>query len=374
MRVQLITDYQKFLELEQQWNSVIDRSDENIFWLRHEQLCIWFETMVQASAIGSRRELFILLVYDGEELIAIAPLVRTKIKLFGIPVRAISFMHQGRREIVILRNKEEVLNLLFGYLRQVKHIWLNMLMVPKRSEHAHLIEGAAASNGLLVRRIEPRLRNSHLYISLVSDWAQYEKTLSKQHKDNINRAERKLSELGRLEYEQISPTADLEAVIGSLTQVELNSWRMNQGARVTNVTSGRSFNYAARFIHESAKRGYLRVALLKLNDAPIAYYVYVSYKNHYLAIWTGYDTNYRKYSPGQLMLRYVLKSCFETKHEQFDFLGYFEYETRWTNSFLQHEDIKIYRSRLMYALDTWLSSKFKPHKPREPQTMREFQT
>jgi len=75
-----------------------------------------------------------------------------------------------------------------------------------------------------------------------------------------------------------------------------------------------------------------------------------------------------------LMLRYVLKSCFETKHEQFDFLGYFEYETRWTNSFLQHEDIKIYRSRLMYALDTWLSSKFKPHKPREPQTMREFQT
>ena len=45
------------------------------------------------EAFGAGRRLYVLLIWDGEELIGIAPLMISRVKMYGLPVREIGFIY-----------------------------------------------------------------------------------------------------------------------------------------------------------------------------------------------------------------------------------------------------------------------------------------
>ena len=81
MKIQVINQYNDFIKLKDTWNELLMKSNHTLVFLTHQWTDVWWK------AFGEGKELFILLVYDGNELVAIAPFMRNKGKhtLIGKP-------------------------------------------------------------------------------------------------------------------------------------------------------------------------------------------------------------------------------------------------------------------------------------------------
>ena len=76
----------------------------------------------------------------------------------------------------------------------------------------------------------------------------------------------------------------------------------------------------------------LHLSYLTLNDNIIAAHSGYIYNNHYYYLFPAYDFNFKKYSPGKILLNYLIVNCKEKKISYFDFtIGAEEYKKKWSN-------------------------------------------
>ena len=81
IRVQTISDYQALLDLEPTWNEVAEAAGLDHPFLEYAWVRTWWECFGAGSA------LHILVLKDAEQTVAIAPLILTPIRMWGIRVR-----------------------------------------------------------------------------------------------------------------------------------------------------------------------------------------------------------------------------------------------------------------------------------------------
>jgi len=86
----------------------------------------------------------------------------------------------------------------------------------------------------------------------------------------------------------------------------------------------------------------LLFSVLLLDKTPIAfYYGFICYKTYYF-YRTSFDIAYSLYSPGHVLLHYLLKYCIERHIETFDFLrGGYQYKDRYSNKIIYNCNIII---------------------------------
>src|SRR5688572_10543152 len=82
VHIEVITEYSKFLSLGTVWNKLLDRSGIDHPFLTHEWISVWWECFADAAATP-----YILTVVSGSDIIAIAPLMLSRARLYGCPVR-----------------------------------------------------------------------------------------------------------------------------------------------------------------------------------------------------------------------------------------------------------------------------------------------
>ena len=92
MMVDEVKDFSSFLALEKEWNSLVERSQDDTIFLRHEWFKCWW------NAYGAEKELLILLVKEDGELIGISPFMISKVRFRGFPIKKISFIENGLME------------------------------------------------------------------------------------------------------------------------------------------------------------------------------------------------------------------------------------------------------------------------------------
>src|SRR5947208_10757678 len=91
--VEKVTSGEGFKRLAAVWNPLLAESASNTLSLTFEWLTVWWEVF------GTERELYILVVRDGEELIGIAPLLRREMRHYGVlPYRRLEFLASGEDE------------------------------------------------------------------------------------------------------------------------------------------------------------------------------------------------------------------------------------------------------------------------------------
>ena len=74
LEIEIIEDFDRFLELEPVWNKTLTKSDIDIPFLTFEWFECWWRWYENDNA------LFIILVKEGEEILGIAPLMIKRIK------------------------------------------------------------------------------------------------------------------------------------------------------------------------------------------------------------------------------------------------------------------------------------------------------
>jgi hypothetical protein len=144
--VEVVTEYPDFVAMEGEWNALVDRARGNHPFLRHE----WVRACWQSLSAG--RRLHVLAVRSRDELVAIAPLVLTRERMYGVSVRTLRFIfnvHAPRLDLIVARSHRDVCRTLWRYLRERGSLWdvVEMHELPEGSHTVGELRRAAEEDG-----------------------------------------------------------------------------------------------------------------------------------------------------------------------------------------------------------------------------------
>jgi hypothetical protein len=119
------------------------------------------------------------------------------------------------------------------------------------------------------------------------------------HRKDLRRKEKRLSETGFVEYDQLSSEGDIDAWTDDFLEVEASGWKGTEGSALAASEESRSF--FVRVAREAFSRGRLMMLALRFNGKPIALKFNLLGCPGAYSLKIGYDEGYARYSPGLLL-------------------------------------------------------------------------
>lgn len=126
-----------------------------------------------------------------------------------------------------------------------------------------------------------------------------EHSISGKKRKELRRQERRLGELGKLEYDQLTPDGDLDLWLDEFLELEAHGWKGSKGTALKNdPTTLAVFRAYARGAF--ARRRWMALAL-RLDGRPIAMKCNLLAGDGAVAFKIAYDERYARFSPGVLL-------------------------------------------------------------------------
>ena len=189
------------------------------------------------------------------------------------------------------------------------------------------------------------------FLKIDQNWDMFYETKKKKFRYNLNRAERKLNEIGDLKLvhhttpDQIAQNLDLAFDI---------HWKRWQGRYNSSRFSHPAWKAFYRELAIAfAEKGWMDLVLLEVGGKSIAFSYGFIFNNKYYFYVTAIDpdTAYEKYSPGTVLIRHLLEKAFESGLDEFDFmLGDEAYKRIWTKSYREVYTYALTRNALKAKL------------------------
>jgi len=354
LKVREVDDFQG---LEKIWNCALKKNllGDNVF-LTWEWLSIWWEHF------GKGRKLLVLLVEDGDELLAIAPLMLSKYKLpsFGT-VKKIEFLGTRTSDynnFIILKKEMECLRLIIEYL--VNSVtdwnWIELKEIPETAENTVYLERLffASQYDLKLKR---RVCNICPYISLPGSFDQLMNGLSKNMRQNLNRYLRRISKKHRValkRYDEmgLSVRESMEVFI------RLNERRW---ALEGQLGSFRSKEDAFRNFHMDiaecfANEGWLGLYFLTADDEPVSVQYTFEYGRKMYYYLAGYEPRFAEYSVGNLIIMFLLEKCVKNGFTEYDMMrGNELYKLLWTSTCRRNFEVRFVRKNVRDGFLDWIT-------------------
>ena len=355
IRVETVTDYQAFLDLEPVWNELAAVAGLDHPFLEHVWIRTWWE------CFGAGSTLQVLVVTSGDQTVAVAPLILTSIRMWGIKVRRLGFFynsHVPRADFLIGQYPEEVYRAVWNHLSKTRD-WdlLQLCQLPEGSATLKAISDLAAPCHC---RIVTWLSGASPYLPIGSSWAQYSESLASKHRANLRNRFKRLNAIGPVEVETITSHEDLPGVLEAGLHMEAAAWKGQAGTAISSEPEVAKF-YATLALR-AADRGWLRLHFLNAASRRVAFDFSLEYRNRIHLLKIGYDPVCAPYSPSNLLLSMILQESFE-RHDlvEYDFLGESgEWKLQWTKLARPHYWLFVFSSTLKGRLLHFIKSQLVP--------------
>lgn len=304
LRVEAITDYQSLLALEPAWNQLADQAGVDhpfqFDWVR-----TWWEHF------GGGKKLLVLVVRDGDQPQAIAPLLLNRQRMYGLKLRQLEFFHNDttpRLDFLVARPDPEIYAALWKYLVGLHEVWdaIKLCQVPGGSPTLEHWNSLARAEGFLAGVW--RCSNSP-YLLLNGNWDDHLAGLRSDYRCELRRQERHLEELGPLELELVCSPDEVAAAIEETALMPAAGWKAKECAGIGRRSDTRRFY--ARLAERFSARGWLHLHFLRLNKQRIAFGFGVNYRNRLFVLRSGCRPEFASYAPYSVLLSRVIRRSFE---------------------------------------------------------------
>ena len=122
---------------------------------------------------------------------------------------------------------------------------------------------------------------------------------SREHRKDLRRRKRRLSELGQLEFSSLEATGDVDAWLDEFLQLEASGWKGTSGGAFACIEANRS--YFVSITKAAFARGRLSMLAVRLDGKPIAMKCNFIAEPGSFAFKIAFDENFAAYSPGVLL-------------------------------------------------------------------------
>jgi len=273
------------------------------------------------------KELLVLLVYDGQDLIGIVPLCKTKSMFRKIEV--IGSGVADYEDFIIVRKRQECIPAIFQFLHEKVKDWdfLGFTHIPSDSpNHEFLLTEVAHRNQHFKYedyKIAP-------FLKIDESWDKYYKTLRGHFRRNLQMRLRRLQSV-RYQVKWCQTEDEIEQFIDIFFEFKTGQYKRKGSANPLRNKLLKEFyiRVAKQFHYNKA----LDCSYLEVDGAMRAVHFGFVYGNKFYSYLTAFDNRYHSYGVGRILQLHLLKKAFEEQLHEFDFLvGGETYKFDWTPS------------------------------------------
>ena len=326
-----IKEIGQFKKIKEPLENLAEMGEKNPF-TEYEWLEEWLK------AFGKNIKLNTIVVKKDGRVVGVFPLC---LKI-NSGVKILKFVGEGESDysdFVIARSiNEEVSKQFVSYLKQSKAWDLCELKdICEDSENkSHIIHELKKQHLLF------KLLKSYEcpYIGINTTFDKYFNKKDRKTKYNIRREIRILANLGKLEFKKIEGLNDLNRRLPEIFEIHKRKWENYYTA--TRFSNKAGMGFYANIAKNYQEKGLLDLSILTLDDKAIAFSYSFKVNQKYYFYITSFDIKYIKYSPGKILVYYLIKYAFDTGMKEFDFMkGDESYKSRWAIDARCNTDIII---------------------------------
>lgn len=245
----------------------------------------------------------------GERCDGLAPLVDC-----GAALEFAGGWHLGEPCDLIARTPEAMSELLERILATRRPLLLQRVPIDSPTIGALRLLGGSAG----WTRVTPDA--GYPTITLADEWAEPGGGLSSSRRSGLRRSRRHAEAQGEVVAELLCPTPEqVDGVLDEAFAIEARSWKGEQGTAVSQVA--RTEQFFRRYAHELARRGKLRVDILRIGGRGVAMQLGARWRDAHWLFKIGYDAAYHSGSPGQLLLAESIAAAARDKLAAYQLLG-----------------------------------------------------
>jgi CelD/BcsL family acetyltransferase involved in cellulose biosynthesis len=254
--------------------------------------------------------------------------------MYGMPVRlleSIANEHTPRFGSIITQRVEDIWLAIWSHLRANDRHWdvLKLRQLPPGATALRELPRLAAEAGYPTG-LWHSAQSPHVVIT--GTWNQYLSSLNSKHRSNLRNRFKRLGALGEVSHEVFGSTEHLDEAF----HLEGAAWKADAKTAIDSRPEiGRFYT---QFAKRAESRGWLRLHFLNVGGRRIACQYSIRYHDKLYLLKPGYDPEFGKYSPSNLLCARVLEEAFDNGIKEFDFLGESDpWKLDWTTQLRPHE-------------------------------------
>jgi CelD/BcsL family acetyltransferase involved in cellulose biosynthesis len=352
----LVTDEEGLLELQDAWQRIEAACPGVTVFQTHRYLSEW------VRCFGMSYRLVIVCVYDGEDLIGIAPLQIANEKMHRMRVRQLTFLgapwQVDRPGFLFARDPAGCAEAVASRLLARRDTW-DVIWFHEQTAGDAALEAfceTLAGHGLL----HGRTASSRCpYLRFEGSWQELLASKSRKFRRNLQTSRRRLEALGRLEYESRDDGAELGGLLDEYQQLESRSWKRKAGVGVSR--SVEHLRFYRKLAGAFGRGGEFAFRCLRLDRRMIAATFGLAHRRRYYSLHITHDAAFAHGSPGTYLESRELEECFAAGLDEYDFLGGFlRNKLRWATHARETVAVHLYQPQRRLRLVFWLYFVAKP--------------
>lgn len=330
IKVKPVTTLEELKRYKEAWENLASLDSRDGFFRSWDWQVLWYKHF------GTEGSLLTLIIEnDLGEIQAILPMAQTKLRLLpGLRCNVLGFMG---REIVtgdyldILapeKDKAHLLQIAVDWLLKNHHSSTFMML-------GEILEGSqpwqlAHSKALRHKSIRFQEQRICPFISLPSTFEDYLQTLSKKFRWNVKYYKRRI--LTKLNG-TIRINNDKESIVDALEDLfELHIKRWQDRGIACTFTNPTFQEFIKDLCQSLADKDQVKLYRLFIDEKPVAAVLMFYWQESAIFYQTGWDPEYRKFSPGVALLSQTVEDAILEGRKYYDFLrGDEDYKLNWTN-------------------------------------------
>lgn len=313
--------------LEAPWNAWRSRVDNPLAQF------IWTRAALAAFAADAAPR--IVAAVRGDQLLAIAPLVRRRVRgIWRVCLAGVGHLFEP---MDLFSVDEAALKRVIGRLALIGTPLL-LERIPEESNSLQALRRAYRWRALMFQRRQPNCP----YIELDDSWVEPETHLNSGRRSDLRRARRKAEQLGPVTTEIHTPDlCDLPRLLDTAFEVEALSWKGAEGTALAH-DADRAVFYR-QYAQAACVEGILRIGFLRIGNRVAAMQLAIEHGSGFWLLKVGYDERFATCSPGMLLMRETIRYAAEAGLRTYEFLGHAETWTRiWTKTERSYVSLHVY--------------------------------
>ena len=335
MKIQLFSNIETLSISKDTWNYLAERNEINTPFQTYE----WFQSWWRV--FGEMHELFLLVVYEGNEVIGLAPLMLSQKSQKKRVVTFIGDKNADYCDFIISNRKPDVLKAIVDYLVQNcgtrDRIFLRN--IPEDSTTLPVLKRICAGYNLKL------LEDSTICPTLIlNDTAQAKcRTTSRTLRRHINYFEKN----GKLSFKIFDSYEVAKESLDIFFAQHIRRWSSTK--QLSLFLDENYKRFYKELLEQTWKTGWLFFSCLEFNQQQIAFHFGFDYNSKVIWYKPSFDIGFRKHSPGSVMLKYLIEYCIDNNKDEFDFtLGDEPFKQKYANVIRMNNNIQIFKNKTDY--------------------------
>lgn len=342
IQVTVLKDMQDCQWLQSAWHKLTEDSAQGIFRLGVCMSFEWTMTLWKNNLGGQPQH--VLVAEEAGEVLAILPCYGHRSS--GVPglkpltLSAFSELYYTRAGLLCRQDRPDAIAALLAYRGSACPFWTRLIVsVVEDSPSQQVLDDLLRVAGL---RYHTEMLRPSPYLELPSSEEQFFTSLDGYFRKKIRSRERKLCELGHVIFHIYEKPEDIPTMIANIENIERASWKESEGTSITKKPVQQRFY--KHFLPKAAEKQFLLLAVLQVDENPIAYQLGLIFNDVFECLKTSYIQEYSRYGLGHILMKLLIHNLYLRGINYCDFQGDIEQsKMNWTDKKYRHIRYVIYQ-------------------------------